>query len=101
MNIHSSQDSRYSSVDQEPIYGQRLFCCWHRYCYHSVPCGTQRWENTMQLGMIGLGRMGANMALRLLHAGHACIGYDVHQSAVNDLRHQGADGAATLEELVG
>lgn len=54
----------------------------------------------MQLGMIGLGRMGSNMVLRLLHAGHACVGYDVHLSAVDEIRKAGADGASSLEELV-
>jgi 6-phosphogluconate dehydrogenase len=54
----------------------------------------------MQLGMIGLGRMGANMARRLVRAGHACVGYDVHQGAVRALAAEGATPAFTLEELV-
>jgi 6-phosphogluconate dehydrogenase len=54
----------------------------------------------MQLGMIGLGRMGANMARRLTRAGHHCVGYDVHQEAVQALVAEGAGGAASLEELV-
>lgn len=54
----------------------------------------------MQLGMIGLGRMGANMAMRLMAAGHTCVGYDVHQAAVADLERAGATGAASLEDLV-
>jgi 6-phosphogluconate dehydrogenase len=55
---------------------------------------------TMQLGMIGLGRMGANMARRLMRAGHECVGYDVQQTAVQALAAEGAAGAASLEELV-
>ena len=55
----------------------------------------------MQIGMIGLGRMGANMARRLLRAGHTCVGYDVHQQAVRALEAEGAQGAASLESLVG
>ena len=39
----------------------------------------------MQLGMIGLGRMGANMVRRLLRAGHACVVYDIHPEAVQSL----------------
>ncbi|HSH79179.1 MAG TPA: NAD(P)-binding domain-containing protein, partial [Herpetosiphonaceae bacterium] len=55
----------------------------------------------MQLGMIGLGRMGANMALRLLRAGHACVGYDRNPEAVGNLEAAGAEGALSLQELVG
>ncbi len=54
----------------------------------------------MQLGMIGLGRMGANMVQRLLRAGHECVVFDVHPAAVQNLMAQGATGAATLAELV-
>jgi len=39
----------------------------------------------MELGMIGLGRMGSNMVLRLMRAGHKCVVYDVHQEAVKAL----------------
>jgi 6-phosphogluconate dehydrogenase len=54
----------------------------------------------MQLGMIGLGRMGANMGRRLLRAGHTCIGYDLNQEAVRGLAAEGAAGASSLAELV-
>src|SRR5262245_48095333 len=54
----------------------------------------------MQIGMIGLGRMGANMTRRLLRGGHSCVGYDLHQEAVRSLVAEGAGGAASLEELV-
>jgi 6-phosphogluconate dehydrogenase len=54
----------------------------------------------MQLGMIGLGRMGANMALRLMKGGHSCVGYDRSPEAVASLEKQGAVGARTLDELV-
>jgi 6-phosphogluconate dehydrogenase len=54
----------------------------------------------MQLGMIGLGRMGANMARRLLRAGHACVAYDVSREAVQALAAEGATGAHSLDELV-
>ena len=43
----------------------------------------------MQLGMIGLGRMGANMVRRLLRAGHACVVYDIHPEAVQSLAKEG------------
>jgi 6-phosphogluconate dehydrogenase len=55
----------------------------------------------MQLGMIGLGRMGANMARRLMKAGHRCVVYDTQPAAVAALSAQGADAANSLEELVG
>ena len=54
----------------------------------------------MQLGMIGLGKMGANMARRLMAGGHSCVGFDVNASSVENLMSEGAQGAATLEELV-
>ncbi|HUJ78864.1 MAG TPA: decarboxylating 6-phosphogluconate dehydrogenase [Nitrospiria bacterium] len=54
----------------------------------------------MQIGMIGLGRMGANMVRRLLKGGHECVVYDVNAEAVNALVDYGAVGAGTLRELV-
>lgn len=54
----------------------------------------------MQLGMIGLGRMGANMVQRLLKAGHECVVYDRSPAAVADLASKGAIGSASLQELV-
>jgi|SRR5580704_11199467 6-phosphogluconate dehydrogenase len=54
----------------------------------------------MQLGMIGLGRMGANMVRRLRKAGHDCVVYDVHADAVAALAKEGAAGATTLPAFV-
>jgi 6-phosphogluconate dehydrogenase len=54
----------------------------------------------MQLGMVGLGRMGANMARRLMRAGHACVVHDIDAAAVDRLQNEGATGAATIEALV-
>ncbi len=54
----------------------------------------------MQIGMIGLGRMGSNMVQRLMRAGHTCVVYDRHAEAVNALRDIGADGTASLEDFV-
>src|SRR5215471_3331240 len=54
----------------------------------------------MQLGMIGLGRMGANMVLRLMRAGHNCVVYDVNPDAVRELAGQGAVGVSDLDDLV-
>ncbi len=54
----------------------------------------------MQLGMIGLGRMGANMVRRLMRAGHECVVWDVDPAAVDELARDGAVGAATLDEMV-
>ncbi|MDW5594745.1 decarboxylating 6-phosphogluconate dehydrogenase [Conexibacter stalactiti] len=54
----------------------------------------------MQLGMIGLGRMGANMVRRLLRDGHTAVAYDRNQDAVQQLAGEGAAGAASLEEFV-
>jgi 6-phosphogluconate dehydrogenase len=55
----------------------------------------------MQLGMIGLGRMGANMARRLMGAGHECVVYDLSAESVAALAREGAEGASSLEEFVG
>ncbi|MGD9902186.1 MAG: phosphogluconate dehydrogenase (NAD(+)-dependent, decarboxylating) [Vicinamibacterales bacterium] len=54
----------------------------------------------MQLGMIGLGRMGANMVRRLMRAGHECVVYDVSADAVQTLADEGATGTASLDALV-
>ena len=54
----------------------------------------------MQLGMIGLGRMGANMVRRLASAGHECVVYDVHAAAIENLLQQGVVGARSLKDLV-
>jgi 6-phosphogluconate dehydrogenase len=54
----------------------------------------------MQLGMIGLGRMGANMVRRLLRGGHQCVAYNVHPEPVEALVKEGAEGASSLDELV-
>ena len=54
----------------------------------------------MQLGMIGLGRMGANMVRRLLRNRHTCVVYDRNPGAVTELASEGAQGAASLAEFV-
>jgi 6-phosphogluconate dehydrogenase len=54
----------------------------------------------MELGMIGLGRMGANMARRLLRGGHQCVAFDRSAKAVADLEKEKATGAASLADLV-
>jgi len=54
----------------------------------------------MQLGMIGLGRMGANLVRRLMRDGHRCVVYDHTEASVKQLEGEGAAGATTLEEFV-
>ena len=54
----------------------------------------------MQLGMIGLGRMGGNMVRRLMRVGHECVVYDVHPPAVQALPDEGAKGADSLAAFV-
>jgi 6-phosphogluconate dehydrogenase len=54
----------------------------------------------MQLGMIGLGRMGANMVRRLMKNGHQCVVYDMSADAVAALAKEGATGAGSLADLV-
>src|SRR5215831_4613145 len=54
----------------------------------------------MQLGMVGLGRMGANMARRLVKQGHDCVVFDLSPKAVGELAKEGAVGAASLPDLL-
>jgi 6-phosphogluconate dehydrogenase len=54
----------------------------------------------MQLGMIGLGRMGANMVRRLMRDGHECVAFDLDADAVKELEGDGATGATSFGELV-
>src|SRR6516225_1619427 len=54
----------------------------------------------MQLGMIGLGRMGANMGRRLLKGGHDCVVFDMSPDAVNELTRERATGSSSLADLV-
>jgi 6-phosphogluconate dehydrogenase len=54
----------------------------------------------MQLGMVGLGRMGANLTNRLIRAGHEVVVYDVDPAATARLEHEGATASASLEDLV-
>ena len=53
----------------------------------------------MELGIVGLGRMGANMARRLMRDGHRIVAYDVNADAVTALAGEGADGASSLQDL--
>jgi len=54
----------------------------------------------MQLGMVGLGRMGANLVRRLMGDGHDCVVYDVNAQAVAALRAEGAVATGSLDEFV-
>lgn len=54
----------------------------------------------MQLGMIGLGRMGANMVRRLIRAGHQCVVFDLSKDSVKALAAEGATGAESIEDFV-
>jgi len=53
----------------------------------------------MQLGMIGLGRMGANMVRRLMAGGHECVVFNRSWKAVDDLAKEGATGTSSLQDL--
>ena len=58
-------------------------------------------EHPMQLGMVGLGRMGANLVRRLVRDGHSAVVYDVNAAAVTALEGKGITGASSLEDFVG
>ena len=54
----------------------------------------------MQLGMIGLGRMGGNMVRRLMRGGHECVVFDMDPDNVKQFEQEGASGASSLEDFV-
>jgi 6-phosphogluconate dehydrogenase len=54
----------------------------------------------MQLGIIGLGRMGSDMTLRLMKSSHTCVVYDTHSAAIKKLQRRGATGATSLENML-
>src|ERR1700742_2359775 len=54
----------------------------------------------MQIGVIGLGRMGANISRRLMRAGHSCVVWDANAEAVDGLGKEGAQGVASLQAVV-
>jgi len=54
----------------------------------------------MDIGMVGLGKMGANMVARLLRGGHRVVAFDVNESAISTVESERADGARSLDELV-
>ncbi len=56
---------------------------------------------SMQLGMVGLGRMGANIVRRLMRDGHECVVFDVNPDSIKELEGEGAIGGSTLEEFIG
>jgi 6-phosphogluconate dehydrogenase len=57
-------------------------------------------DKPMQLGMVGLGRMGANLVRRLMRDGHRCVVYDVNAEVVTQLAGEGATGSSSLEDFV-
>ena len=57
-------------------------------------------DTPMQLGMVGLGRMGANLVRRLMRDGHHCVVYDVNPDAIAGLQAEGATGASSLADFV-
>ena len=54
----------------------------------------------MQLGMIGLGRMGGNMVRRLMRGGHTLVAFDLNAASVQQLASEGAMGASSLEDFI-
>src|SRR5580698_7127845 len=57
-------------------------------------------DKPMQLGMVGLGRMGANLVRRLMRDGHDCVAYDRNASVVKGLASEGATAASSLADFV-
>jgi 6-phosphogluconate dehydrogenase len=59
----------------------------------------KQWRDGVQLGVVGLGRMGSNIARRLLRQGHRVVGYDRNPEAIAALIEAGGRGAGTIAEL--
>jgi len=57
-------------------------------------------DNPMQLGVVGLGRMGANIVRRLMRDGHSCVVFDIDADAIKDLEKEGATGASSVADFV-
>ncbi len=55
----------------------------------------------MQMGMVGLGKMGANMTRRLMHGGHEMFGLDLDQKAIDALKKDGGKGSTEMSEFIG
>jgi len=72
---------------------------------NAAKSGEEAWdrgkEKGMQLGMVGLGRMGANMTRRLMRGGHSLVVSDLSADAVRQLGNEGATGSSSLEDLIG
>ncbi len=54
----------------------------------------------MNMAMVGLGKMGANMATRLLRGGHRVVAFDLNEKAIQAAEAEGAEGARTLDEVI-
>ncbi len=54
----------------------------------------------MQIAMVGLGKMGANMVRRLLHGGHGVVAFDLNEAAIQAVETEGAIGARMLKEVI-
>src|SRR5262245_13242596 len=65
----------------------------------NMPAAIQKQEPPMQLGMIGLGRMGANMVRRLLRKGHECVVFDMSPKAVEELAKEKAIGTSSIQDF--
>ncbi|MGB5579936.1 MAG: NADP-dependent phosphogluconate dehydrogenase, partial [Woeseia sp.] len=80
--------------------------CFHRRLstlgrsLHAERIGRTIRDNGMQLGMIGLGRMGANMVRRLMQGGHECVVSDIAKEAVQKMQSEGAVGSESLADFV-
>jgi 6-phosphogluconate dehydrogenase len=64
-------------------------------------CGRNDKEKSMQIGLVGLGRMGANMVKRLIKGGHDVVVSDLSEKAVKDVESAGAKGSTSLEDFLG
>src|SRR6185436_11873510 len=81
------------------VFTERVYACVDKSVI-SAP-SVIHYDHSMQLGMIGLGRMGGNMARRLMRGGHSCIVYDRAADAMRALAGEGAVASTTLEDFLG
>src|SRR5438046_8749567 len=93
-NHRGTETQRRKRVNQFLVFSESLCLCG---------CLSSSRAMTMQLGMIGLGRMGGNMVLRLLRAGHTCVAYDRDQQRTQSFDHdekRRADKATSVADVV-
>jgi 6-phosphogluconate dehydrogenase len=107
VNTTTPCEQVFDEFPAKPVKGNLFAFRTTRFCIRGLRCdipekakAEMATDKPMQLGMVGLGRMGANLVRRLMRDGHRCVVYDVDPDAVKALEAEGATGASSLQDLV-